>query len=133
MTFTLGSANIVLPIRDYVIGSVNKLRMQEQRPTEILLIYLFLWYINLRGLFNAKATFVEEEQWYYLSYCWVNKGVYTFPKGISPKVNTMVRLEFELAYYEAVAQHFRYYASKVGDRCRWQPEGSFFNSYYAEV
>ena len=30
-----------------------------------------------------------------------NKGVHTFPKGISPKVNVIARLEFELAYFEA--------------------------------
>ena len=28
--------------------------------------------------------------------------VYTLPKGISPKVNVIVRLEFELAYFEAI-------------------------------
>ena len=29
-----------------------------------------------------------------------NKGVYTFPKGISPKVKVIARLKFELAYYD---------------------------------
>ena len=30
-----------------------------------------------------------------------DKGVHTFPKGISPKVNIIVWLEFELFYFEA--------------------------------
>ena len=30
-------------------------------------------------------------------------GVDTFPKGISPKVNVIARLEFELAYYDSAA------------------------------
>ena len=37
---------------------------------------------------------------------WKNKEVHAFPKGISPKVNKMARLEFEL-----VAQHFSHYAT----------------------
>ena len=31
--------------------------------------------------------------------------VYTFPKGISPKVNVKARLKFELAYYHIAVQH----------------------------
>ena len=27
------------------------------------------WHINLRGLFNAKAIHIEEQQYYYLAYC----------------------------------------------------------------
>ena len=30
------------------------------------------------------------------------KGVHAFPKGISPKVNIKVQLEFELAYYDVL-------------------------------
>ena len=29
--------------------------------------FLVWWHINLHGLFNAKAIFVEEQQWYYLN------------------------------------------------------------------
>ena len=62
------------------------------------------------GLFNAKAIFAEEQQWYYLTYSWWgDKGVHTFPKGIGPKVNTIARLKFEL-YFTAAVQHFSYYA-----------------------
>ena len=38
-----------------------------------------------------------------------DKGVHTFPKSISPKVNVIVLLELKLAYFEAVVQHFSYY------------------------
>ena len=29
----------------------------------------------------------------------MNEGVYTFPKGINPKVNVIVQLEFKFIYY----------------------------------
>ena len=35
--------------------------------------------------------------------------VHTFPKGICPKVNVVVRLEFELMYYDSAVQHFNHY------------------------
>ena len=31
----------------------------------------------------------------------MDERVYTFPKGIGPKVNVLARLEFELAYYDS--------------------------------
>ena len=33
-----------------------------------------------------------------------DKWVHTFPKGISPKVNVIARLEFELATYDVAVQ-----------------------------
>ena len=57
------------------------------------------WHINHHGLFNAKAIFVERELWYYLTYSWENKRVHAFPKGISSKVNLVVRVAFKLTYY----------------------------------
>ena len=41
----------------------------------------------------------------YLICNWRNKRIHTFPKGISLKVNVIVRLEFELAYYDIAIQH----------------------------
>ena len=35
-------------------------------------------------------------------------GVYTIPKGISPKVNVIARLEFELTFFEAAAHLLPY-------------------------
>ena len=60
-----------------------------------LMAYQHLW------LFNAKAILIEGQLWYYLTYSErVYKRVCTFPKGISPKVNVITQLEFELAYYD---------------------------------
>ena len=42
---------------------------------------------------------VEKQQWYYLTYNWRYKGVHTILKSISPKVNVVARLEFELTYF----------------------------------
>ena len=42
-----------------------------------------------------------------------DKGVHAFPKRISPKVNKIERLEFELAYYESTVQHFRPYTMET--------------------
>ena len=35
-----------------------------------------------------------------------DKGVYAFPKSISPKVNVTTRAEFELAYHDSAIQLF---------------------------
>ena len=64
-----------------------------------------------RGLFNAKAILIEE-QWYYLTQSLKDKGVHTFPKGICPKVNVIVRLEFELAYYNPAVHRFTHYTTR---------------------
>ena len=37
------------------------------------------------------------------------RWVHTFSKGISPKVNVIARLEFELAYFETAIQHLSHY------------------------
>ena len=53
------------------------------------------------SLFNGisiKAILLEEQQWYYLTHSWEDKGVHTFPMGICPKVNVIMRLEYKLAY-----------------------------------
>ena len=41
------------------------------------------------------------------------KGVCTFPKGISLKVNSIVQLEFELAYYNVKVQQISHYAMGI--------------------
>ena len=53
------------------------------------MMYQPLW------LFNAKAILVKEQQWYYLTHNLGDKGIYTFPKSISLKVNIIVQLEFK--------------------------------------
>ena len=62
--------------------------------------FFVLWHINLCRLFNAKAILLEEQYCYYLTRNWEDKGVHTVPKGICPKVNVIVWLEYELAYYD---------------------------------
>ena len=62
-------------------------------------------------LFNANVTLVEEEEWYYLTHSWEDKGVDTFPKGICPKVIVIGRLEFELAYYDSAVHRFNRYTT----------------------
>ena len=46
--------------------------------------------------------------WYYLTHSWGNKWFHTFPKDISPKVNKITRLEFELAYDDVTVQLVRH-------------------------
>ena len=46
---------------------------------------------------------------YYLTNSLEDKGVHTFPEGISPKVNTIILLELELAYFKTTVQHFSHY------------------------
>ena len=39
---------------------------------------------------------------------WEGKGVHDFPKGICPKVNIIVLLEFEFVYYDLAVQCFNH-------------------------
>ena len=39
--------------------------------------------------------------------------VHTFPDGINPKVNIIVRMDFELAFFEAEFQHLSHYAART--------------------
>ena len=50
----------------------------------------------------------HSKQGYYITYSCGNKGVYAIFKGIGPKVNVIVRLEFELAPLETIGLHFSY-------------------------
>ena len=65
------------------------------------------------GYFNAKAIFLEEQYWYYLTHIWEDKGVHTFPKGICPKVNVIARLKYELAYFDSADHRFKHYTTKI--------------------
>ena len=44
---------------------------------------------------------------------WLDKGVHAFLKGISLKVNIIVWLEIELAYFKATVQHFSHYVTRA--------------------
>ena len=76
------------------------------------LVSLFNGISTLSRLFNAKAILLEEQEWYYLTHSWEDKGVHTFPKGICPKVNIIARLAYELAYYDSAVQLVNHYTTR---------------------
>ena len=55
------------------------------------------------------------------------KGVHAFPKGISPEMNVIVRLEFELAFYDVTVDHASHYAT--GNLPTWNLRLFFKNSW----
>ena len=59
----------------------------------------------------SKTILVEEQDWYYLSRRYGGQGVYTFPKGISSKMNISAQLEFELAFYDVTVQYVSHYTT----------------------
>ena len=61
---------------------------------------------------NAKAI-LEEQQWSYLTHSWEDEGVHTFPKGICPKVNVRVQLEFKLIYHNPAVYCFNHYTTRT--------------------
>ena len=73
----------------------------------------FLCFNGIRGLFNAKAILLEEQQWFYLTNNWEDKGVHTFPTGIYPKVNVIVQLKYKLAYYDSAVHRFNHYTTRT--------------------
>ena len=68
-----------------------------------------LWHINLRRLSHAKTILLEDQSWYYLTHSERNKGLHTPFKRISPKVDLIAWLEFELAHDDATVLHFSHY------------------------
>ena len=77
------------------------------------LVSLFSGISTLFRLFNAEAILLEEQYWYYLTHSWEDKGVYTFPKGICPKVNVIARPEYELAYYDSTVHRCNHYTTRT--------------------
>ena len=73
-------------------------------------------HINLHGVFNAEAIYVEEQLWYYLTQSWEYKGFHTHPLVTSLKENVLARLEFELAYFAPAVLHFNNYAMETSRR-----------------
>ena len=45
-------------------------------------------------------------------------GALSFPKSISPKVNVIARLGFELAYFEDIVWHFSHYTTQTSSEER---------------
>ena len=69
--------------------------------------------LNFLSYLMLKSYLVEDQYWYYLTQTWEDWRVYIFSKDISPKVNIIVQLEFELAYFDIAVQLFSYYASGI--------------------
>ena len=65
-------------------------------------------FYKIRDLFNAEDILLKEQQWRYLTHSWENKGVYTFPKGICPKMIVIARLNIELTYYYSKVYRFNH-------------------------
>ena len=70
------------------------------------IVHLYLYFL-FKGLSTAVGDFMPKpsiqkncSDRYYLTYCWGNNRVPTFPKCISPKVNVIVQLEYELTYFK---------------------------------
>ena len=68
---------------------------------------------------NGKCIIVEEHQWFYLTHEWGYKEIHAFPKGISPKVNVIAQLEFNLAYDDVGVQLVNPYAMGTSPRNTW--------------
>ena len=91
------------------------------------MVSLFLKAYQPCWLFNARTILLEEQQWYYLTHSWEDKGVHTFPKGICPKVNVLARPEYELAYYDSAVHRFNNYTTRTSsskfDGVKYTPQG----------
>ena len=65
---------------------------------------------------------VEEQQLNYLTHSWGDKDVHTFPKGISPKVNAIMCLDFKLSYFEVPVLHFSHFTIGTSPRSIYEKE-----------
>ena len=72
-----------------------------------MMVSLFSGISTFRGLFNTKAILVEESSSGTIAR---EIRIHTVPKGISPKVNLIVWVEFELTYYDVVVQYVNHNA-----------------------
>ena len=61
------------------------------------------------------------------------RGFDTFPKGISPKVNVIERLEFELVYFEHAVKPFSHYARETLDQFFFALFLSLFLSFFLSL
>ena len=95
-----------------IIGKY-KLEGQDKRISVLRFRFAVQWHTKLLGLFKAKSFLLEGQPWYYLTHSLEDKMIHTFPQSICPKVNTIARLEFELAYDDSAVQHFNPYTTRT--------------------
>ena len=68
-----------------------------------------VWFLYIVAYQLSRVIQFETQQWDYLTHSLGDKGVHIFLKGISPKVNVIEWMEFELTTIVA-AQHVRHKA-----------------------
>ena len=72
----------------------------------IIYLFIFLWHIRQHGWFDTKDFVVKKHLMIlFLSISDRMRSFIPFLKCISPKVNVIVRLEFELTFYNCTVQH----------------------------
>ena len=95
------------------LGLHHQMQFNVIPNTLIDSFFVFNGISTLFRLFNADAILLEEQQLYYLTHSWEDKGVHTFPKGICPKVNVIAWMEYELAYYDSSVYRFNHYTTRT--------------------
>ena len=73
--------------------------------------YMFYRYEHYTSISPVSHMALIVNMIHYWTRCLKDKGAHYFPKVISPKVNVIARLEFELAYYNASVQKIIHYAT----------------------
>ena len=69
---------------------------------------LLVWFLLFNGILTfmgylmLKPFLLKSSSSIIFTYSWADTGVQTFPKNTYLKVNMIVRLKFELAYYNVV-------------------------------
>ena len=64
---------------------------------------------TLVGYSMRNSSFWKKKSHYHFAHSWEDNKVYSFPKGICPKVNVIALLRFELVYYDSVVHRFNHY------------------------
>ena len=75
------------------------------------MVSLFDGISNFLGYLMQIYIIEKELQWFYLIPSYGDKGFHIPPKGITPKVKIIARLEFEIAYFKVAVHHFNRYVT----------------------
>ena len=85
--------------------TVHIFLLSQNQKTSIFFKIILAWCVILWLVLNlpnpsllGSVNFIIQLEW-----------IHTFPKVIKPKVNVIAELEFELADFEAIVQHFSHY------------------------
>ena len=87
-------------------------RTRVSSPDAVWSSFFVQMHVNLRGLFDTKSHLCRRTAVILLDQCLRRtKGVITFAKRFSAKLNLIAWLEFQLAYFKTVVQHFSHYTT----------------------